>query len=406
MGAAQLGRKFMFCLEKIQQEIQLARLDGWLLYDFRNSNPLARRVVGLSDALFLSRRWFYFIPAQGEPMKIVHRIEPHSLAGLPGRELVYLTWQELEQSVAAALASAKAIAMEYSPGNAIPYLSRVDAGTLEMVRKTGVAVVSSGDLSQVFESCLSQEQWSLHLEAARHTATAYDVVFAAIASAIRGKREMRESMVIQMILDHFKKNGLVTDHPPICGVGPHSGDPHYSTSPATDSPIREGDFILVDLWGKVAHPQGIYSDLTWTGFAGKKAPNHLNTVFQIVAKARDSAIQKVRDAFASGIPLEGWEVDKAARRVITDCGYGPAFCHRTGHSIGKETHGNGANMDGLETQDTRKVLPSSLFSVEPGIYLPEFGVRSEVNVFVHPDSKVEVTGPAPQANIVPILAKY
>lgn len=393
----------MFDLAAVQSSIRDLGFDGWLLYDFRGLNVLARRIVGLSSEAILSRRWFYFVPARGEPRKLVHRIEPRSLAHLPGSERVYLRWQELESGVEALVAGSRRVAMEYVPRNANPYVSRVDAGTVELVRSFGVEVLPSGDLVQMFEACWSDEQWQMHQQAAVHTRSAYDAAFAFIADRVRKAGSVRESEVQQCILDHFRNHGLVTDHPPICAVGPHSGDPHYGTTPETDTPIREGDFVLIDLWAKLDKPDAVYSDLTWTAFVRREVPEQFVKIFRIVSQARDAAIEKVRQAFATGKPLLGWEVDQACRDVIDRAGFGEYFCHRTGHSIGQETHGNGANMDNLETREERRVLPRTCFSVEPGIYLPEFGVRSEVNVYVDKDRKVHVTGGTPQTAIVALL---
>jgi Xaa-Pro aminopeptidase len=393
-----------FDLSKVQAAVRDLGFDGWLLYDFRGLNVLARRVVCLPADLFLSRRWFYFVPAKGEPRKLVHRIEPNALAHLPGSQRVYLRWQELEAGVAELVAGARRVAMEYVPRNANPYVSRVDAGTVELVRACGCEVLPSGDLVQLFEACWDDEQWALHLEAAKHTRSAYDAAFDFIRQRARNGGSVRETEVQQRILDHFKAHNLITDHPPIVGVGPHSGDPHYAPGPGGDAPIREGDFVLIDLWAKLDRPRAVYSDLTWTCFVGKDVPERYTKVFRIVAQARDAAIDTVRQAFAAKKVLQGWEVDRAARDVIEKAGYGEAFCHRTGHSIGQETHGNGANMDGLETREERRVLPRTCFSVEPGIYLPEFGVRSEVNVFVDGQSQVHVTGGAPQTEVVALLA--
>ncbi len=393
----------MFDLPSVQAAIQELGIDGWLLYDFRGLNILARRVLGLSSEAMLSRRWFYFIPAHGEPRKLLHRIEPHALDGFPGVPQVYLRWQELEAGVAALVAGAHRVAMEYVPRNANPYVSRVDAGTVELVRSCGVEVVPSGDLVQRFEACWSDAQWAMHLEAARHTRSAFDSAFAFIAENVRRHGSILETQVQRRILDHFATHGLVTDHPPICAVGAHSGDPHYAPEPGSDAAIRAGDFVLLDLWGKLNRPEAVYSDLTWTGFVGTEVPPRYEEIFQIVAKARDAAIARVQEAFRSRTPLQGWQVDQAARDVIERAGYGANFCHRTGHSIGQETHGNGANMDNLETREERRVLPRTCFSVEPGIYLPEFGVRSEVNVFVDAESNVHVTGGTPQTAVVPIL---
>jgi Xaa-Pro dipeptidase len=393
----------MFDLAAVQSALQQQGVDGWLLYDFRGLNVLARRVLGISTEAILSRRWFYYVPAKGEPRKLVHKIEPHALDHLPGSGQTYLRWQELEAGVQSLVSGTRTVAMEYVPRNANPYVSRVDAGTVELVRFFGVTVVPSGDLVQLFEACWDDEQWAMHLEAARHTSSAYTVAFAFIADRVRKGGSVRETEVQKRILDHFAQHDLETDHPPICAVGPHSGDPHYAPGPGSDAPIREGDFVLIDLWAKCRRPRAVYSDLTWTAFVGREVPARYTEIFKIVAQARDSAIQRVRRAFTDGAPLQGWEVDQAAREVIEQAGYGQYFCHRTGHSIGQETHGNGANMDGLETREERRVLPRTCFSIEPGIYLPEFGVRSEVNVFIDAKSQVHVTGPEPQTEIVPLL---
>ncbi len=393
----------MFDLSSVQAAVKELGFDGWLLYDFRGLNLLARRVLGFSPDSMASRRWFYFIPAQGEPRKLVHRIEPHSLDHVPGTAQVYLRWQELEQGVARLVAGSRRVAMEYVPRNANPYVSRVDAGTVELVRSCGVEVGSSGDLVQLFEACWSDAQWAMHLEADKHTRSAFDRAFAFIRSRVRAAGSVRETEVQRCILDHFAANGVVCDHPPICAVGPHSGDPHYEPGPDSDAPIRAGDFVLIDLWAKLNKPESVYSDLTWTAFVGNEVPARYQEVFQIVAQARDAAIGRVAQAFGDGTPLQGSQVDQAAREVIERAGYGEFFCHRTGHSIGQEVHGNGANMDGLETREERRVLPRTCFSIEPGIYLKEFGVRSEVDVFVDAERKVHVTGGAPQTEVVPLL---
>jgi Xaa-Pro dipeptidase len=395
----------MFDLPAVQSAIREQGFDGWLLYDFRGLNVLARRALEIADGAMLTRRWFYFVPAHGEPRKLVHRIEPHSLDALPGSKQLYLRWQELEAGVAEILKGARRIAMEYVPRNANPYVSRVDAGTVELVRFCGAEVSSSGDLVQQFEACWDDEQWGMHLEAAQHTRSAFDAAFAFIGERVRRDGVVRETEVQEKILQHFAKHKLVADHAPICAVGPHSGDPHYSPEPGSDGVIHADDFVLIDLWAKLDRPRAVYSDLTWTGFVGKAVPSRYQDVFKIVAAARDAAINRVRTAFADRTPIQGWQVDQAARDVIDQAGYGKYFCHRTGHSIGQETHGNGANMDNLETREERRVLPRTCFSVEPGIYLPEFGIRSEVNVFVDAQQQVHVTGGAPQTEVLPILAR-
>jgi Xaa-Pro aminopeptidase len=393
----------MIDIASIQNALRQLNFDGWLLYDFRGLNIVARRVIQLPPESMLSRRWFYFIPAQGEPRKLVHRIEPHALDHIPGPAQPYLRWQQLEAGVAELVRGAKRVAMEYVPRNANPYVSRVDAGTVELVRSCGVEIVPSGDLIQLFESCWDDEQWAMHLEASKHTRSAYDAVWKFIGERTRNGGSVHEMEVQECITRHFRAHGLIADHPAIVGVGPHSGDPHYEPKPGDAGLIREGSFVLVDLWGKLDKPRAVYSDLTWTAFVGREVPSKYTEVFTIVAAARDAAVQRVRDAFAKGEQLEGWQVDQATRGVIEKAGHGDRFIHRTGHSIGQEVHGNGANMDDLETHDTRRVLPRSCFSVEPGIYLPEFGVRSEIDVFVDAKGSVHVTGGEPQKEIVRIV---
>lgn len=393
----------MFDLNAVQQAIRQLNLDGWLLYDFRGSNILAKRVLGMSPEQFLSRRWFYFIPAQGEPQKLLHRIEQHALADVPGNKNVYLRWQELEAGVEKILQGSKQIAMEYVPRNANPYVSRVDAGTIELVRSCGVEIVPSGDLIQFFEACWTEEEAQMHFESAKLNRGAFDVAFQFIADQVKQNGSVKETAVQKRILQYFEENNLETDHAPICAVGPHSGDPHYAPTPETESEIKENDFVLVDLWSKLKKPRGVYSDYTRVCFVGKEVPEKYQKIFNIVAAARDAAIDRVKDAFAKGETLQGWQVDDAAREVIEKAGYGEYFCHRTGHSIGQETHGNGANMDNLETREERTVLPNTCFSIEPGIYLSEFGVRSEVDVYVDGNGTVHVTGGEPQTEIEPLF---
>ncbi|QDU29159.1 Xaa-Pro dipeptidase [Anatilimnocola aggregata] len=395
----------MVDIAAIQSALREFGFDAWLLGDFRGSNVLARRILGIPDDQMGSRRWHYLIPAQGEPQKLVHRIEPGMLDHLPGAKTIYLKWQEWDAGVTKLAATAKRVAMEYSPRNANPYVSRVDAGTLEVVRATGAEVLSSGNLIQRFEATWDDEQWQMHLEAAQHTDSAFDRAWKFIASEVRTKGSVLETKVQQLIMNHFAEHGLTTYHPPIVGANAHSGDPHFETCSATDVAITNGDFVLIDLWAKMNRPRAVYSDLTRVGFVGEQVPAKYEQVFQIVSAGRDAAIAKVRDAFAKQEPLAGWQVDDAARQVITAAGYGPQFVHRLGHSIGQEVHGNGANMDNLETREDRLVLPRCCFSIEPGIYLPEFGIRSEVDVFVGPDSQVHVTGGELQTSVVPIL-KY
>jgi len=393
----------MFDIQAVQSAIRAQGLDGWLLYDFRGSNILARRILKFADDTMGSRRWMYFVPANGNPRKLVHRIESGALDHLPGDKTVYLKWQEFEAGVANLTRGAAKVAMEYSPRNGNPYISRVDAGTIELVQSNGMTIVPSGDLVQLFEAVWDQDQWEMHLAAGVQTDSAYAAAWAFIAQMIREHGETTEAAVRDVIMDHFAKHGLTTYHPPIVGVNANSGDPHYETGTA---PIRAGDFVLVDLWAKLNKPRAVYSDLTRVGFVGETVPEKYEAIFQIVAAARDAAIKLVRDRFAAGLPLQGYEVDDACRAVIEQAGYGPYFVHRTGHSIGQEVHGNGANMDNLETHETRRVLPGSCFSVEPGIYQSEFGVRSEVDVFVDHDQQVHVTAGELQRHVVPILLDF
>lgn len=388
----------MFDLKAVQAAIRAAKLDGWLLYDFRGLNVLAQRVVGLAEKK-LSRRWFYYVPATGEPKKLAHAIEPASLDALPGEKKVYRRWQELEAGVQTLLAGAKTIAMEYSPKNGNPYISRVDAGTIELIRSFGVEVVSSGDLIQQFEATWDDEQEAMHFAAAKVTDAAYGVAYQFIADEIRANGLTSEVAVQRRIMKHFADHGCTTYSPPIVGVGPHSGDPHFDTSPATDSAIRPGSFVLIDLWAKLDQPRAVYSDLTRTCFVGATVPEQYTKVFNIVAAARDAAIAKVNDAFAKGEELVGYMVDNACRDVIEKAGYGEFFTHRTGHNIGQEVHGNGAHIDGLETKEDRRIMRRTCFSVEPGIYLPEFGVRSEINVYIDAKGAVHVTGGKLQTSI-------
>jgi Xaa-Pro dipeptidase len=392
----------MFDLSAIQDALRRFGFDGWLLAEFRGSNVLARRVLGLDGKALTSRRLFYFIPAYGSPRKLVHRIEQGVLDHLPGEKIVYLRWLELEEGIKTLVWGTNVLAMEYSPRNANPYVSKVDSGTYQLVASMGPWIVSSGDLVQLFEATWDDDQWRMHREAEAITTSAYDMAWSLIAERTRHGGTIGEAEVQAAIMSYFHSRGATSDHGPIVGVGPHSGDPHYEPNPANDTPIQQGDFVLIDLWAKLNQPRAVYSDLTRVGYVGASVPQQYQEIFNIVANARDAAIALVQDAFAQGRLLHGWEVDDAARQVIISAGFGEFFVHRTGHSIGQETHGNGANMDNLETHDERLVLPRTCFSIEPGIYRPEFGVRSEINVFIDAQSQVHVTGGL-QRTVVPIL---
>lgn len=395
----------MFDLSAVQNTIREFGMDGWLLYDFRGINILATRIADIPQDDLGSRRWFYYVPADGTPHKLVHRIESGALDHLPGEKTVYLKWQELEDGVRSMVGDAKKVAMEYSERNGNPYVSRVDAGTVELVRSFGPEVVSSGNLIQAFEARWDDEEWQLHLQADKLNQAAFDMAWKMIADAVRGGNSIREMDVQNKVMQFYADNKMTTYHPPIVGVGPNSGDPHYAPMPGKDLEIKEGDFVLLDMWAKMDVPKAVYTDLTKTGFVGEQVPEKYTKIFNIVAAARDAAIELTKKSFANNETLFGWQIDQVTRDVIEKAGYGDKFIHRTGHNIGQETHGNGAHMDNLETREDRQVIAGTCFSVEPGIYLDEFGVRSEINVFVDLDGQVHVTGGV-QTEVLPILKLY
>lgn len=388
-------------LSAIQALLAERNIDGWLFCDFRRSNPIAYQVLGLSSEI-VTRRWYYFIPARGEPRGLVSALEPHVLDALPGEKRIYRTWQEREALLAALLEGARRIAVEYSPRNAIPYVSRVDAGTVELLRSFSKEIVSSADLVQHTVARWSDAQLQSHLAASEAIMREKDRAFAFIAAELRAGREPTDYAVQQRMWEGFRAAGLVADHPPIVATNANASSPHYAPSAATATPIRRGDLVLIDFWAKLDTPDATYADHTWMAYAGDSVPERFAAIFAIVAQARDAAIALVRDRFATGAPLRGYEVDDAARAVIEAAGYGAWFVHRTGHNIGSEVHGDGAHMDDYETRDERLVLTRTCFSIEPGIYLLEFGVRSEVNVYVGDDGALTITGGL-QQEIVPLL---
>ena len=394
----------MFDLAAVQSALSQFGFSGWLLYEFRGSNVLARRILDMGEQPLSSRRFLYWIPAVGTPVRIVHRIEESVLDHLPGDKRVYLKWQEFEAAIRDCVSGKSSVAMEYSPGNGNPYVSKVDAGTVELVRSFGATVVSSGNLIQLFESTWDDQQEAMHFAAAKVTNAAYDVAWKFIADQVRSHGFVEEVGVQQAIMDHFHQHGLTTYSPPIVGRGPNSALPHYETGEGEDTRIREGDFVLVDLWAKLNQPRAVYSDLTRTGFVGATVPEKFTKVFEVVAAARDAGIACAKEAFAAGRELSGGTVDDAVRAVIEQAGYGPYFTHRTGHNIGQEVHGNGAHIDNLETREDRLLMRRTCFSIEPGIYLTgEFGVRSEIDVYIDAAGTVHVTGGELQREIVPIL---
>jgi Xaa-Pro aminopeptidase len=350
-------------------------------------------VIGFDASQIGTRRWFYLIPRSGEPVAILHVIEPHATKGAPGRLVLYRSWRELEALLADQMRGMLRVAMEYSPGAAVPYVARVDAGTLEMVRAAGPEVVSSADLVQMFEAVWTPGQKALHDQAARGCVAAKDAAFELIRERLASGRPAKESEVQALIARRFTEQGLYTHHPCIVAVNDHASDPHFETTGGpNDREIRMGDLVLIDFWAKVANdPRAVYYDATWMGYCGQDVPAKMREVWEAVKGARDAAIAFVQESVAAGRTIRGAEVDDVSRGFIEAHGYGQYFLHRTGHSIGYEVHGNGVNIDNLETRDQRKIIPGVCFSIEPGIYLPEFGVRSEIDMFVG-ETSAEVTG--------------
>jgi Xaa-Pro dipeptidase len=377
-------------LPAIQAALRERNMDAWLFYDHHHRDPIAYRVLGLPAGQMVTRRWFYVIPAKGEPVKLVHRIESRHLDTLPGSKLQYSGWQELFDQVKAMLANFRDIAMQYSPNNLVFTVSLVDGGTLEMIRGLGKNVVSSGDLVAQFEATWTDEQIKTHFAARDAIDSITAAAFKEIGRRVRNGGTT-ESEIQQWFMEAFARETLITDDPPIVAVNAHSGDPHYEPQARNSAPIREGDFVLLDVWAKKNTSGAVYYDITWTGFVGKAPSDRMREIFQIVSQSRDAGVKTVKEAVAAGRQIAGWEVDRAVRGHIKKAGFGDYFIHRTGHSIGTDVHANGANMDDLEVHDDRRILPNSCFSIEPGIYLPEFGVRSEVNVLVRPEA-AEVTG--------------
>jgi Xaa-Pro dipeptidase len=396
---------------EIQKALQAAKLDGWLFYDFRGSDPLASRILKLGEHASGSRRWFYYIPATGEPTKIVHSIERGKLDALPGQRAIYRGWEEQHALVAGAIHGPaeqpryrvkKRVAMQYSPNNDIPYISRVDAGTIELIRSFGVEVVTSAELVQQFEAVLSPEQRQSHIEASDKLHRVLMEAFAEIGRNIRDQKPINEYDIQQFIARRLDEEGMTREEG-IVAVNANAANPHYFPTKEAATPIKRGDFVLLDIVSKLRKPGAICTDQTWTGFVGDTVPEEYVRIFNIVREARDSATEFVRKNVREGKRIHGAEVDDVSRGVIKRAGYGEQFTHRTGHSIGEECHGNGVNIDNFETRDSRFITAGVLFSIEPGIYLEgKFGVRSEIDVYVG-DKDIEVTGQPIQTEIVPIL---
>ncbi len=387
----------------IQEVLKKEKIDGWLLYNFRGSNVFATRILALPPHIMCTRRYFYFIPRKGAPRKLVHRIEEWNLDSLPGEKTVYLSWKSLNEGLRKTLKGAKTIAMEYSPRCAIPYVSTVDAGAVELARRAGVKVVSSANLVQYFEARWTEEQRKDQFETADVLRKTVDVAFGFIGDALRTGRRITEYDVQQRMLLNFEENGVESDDAPNCSVNANGANPHYEPTKAINTEIKKGDYVLIDLWAKKKKPGSVFADITWVAFCGEKIPADYQKVFEIVKGSRDAAVTFLKRSFAEGKSVRGCDVDDVTRAYIRERGYGDSFIHRTGHNIGEECHGNGANIDNLETHDERVILPETCFSIEPGIYLPNrFGVRLEIDVYISRDRQVIIPGQPIQEAIVAI----
>lgn len=394
---------------EIQKALQAAKIDGWLFYDFRGSDPLALRILKLDEHAVGSRRWFFYVPATGDCVKIVHRIEPEKLDALPGTRQKYGSWREQHALLRATLIAANKkprVAMQYSPMNDVPYMSKVDAGTIELIRSFGVDVVTSAELVQQFEAVWSPEQLQTHIEASDKMHRIVFDAFAEIARRVRANEATTEYDIEQFIIRRWHEEGMGGEHDSaIVAVNANTANPHYTPKKESALPIKQGDFVLLDLASKLRKPGAVFTDQTWTGYVGETVPEEYTRIFNIVREARDAATEFVRQNVRAGKSIRGADVDNVSRGVITKAGFGKYFTHRTGHSIGEEVHGNGVNIDNFETRDSRRITPGVCFSIEPGIYLPgKFGVRSEIDVYVR-DNDIEVTGQPIQTAIVPILKK-
>jgi Xaa-Pro dipeptidase len=386
----------------IQQVLKQEKLDGWLLYDFHGSNPIAARLAGLTNGAHMTtRRWYYLIPATGTPRGLVHAIERHNLDTLPGEKQVYAGRQQLESGLNALLSGMRRIAMEYSPANAIPYLSRVDAGTAEAIRARGVEIVSSGDLVQQFEARWTPAQLDSHGVASEALYRIKDRTFDEVSGLLKKGSSLTEYDVQQLMVRWFEEEALISDSAPVVAVRENAGNPHYLPTAERSKRVGPDEVLLLDLWGKRREPGAVFADITWVGFTGSRVPDVLARAFDAAARARDAAVTLVQDAAAAGRDLRGWEVDRAARTVLLDAGFGSHILHRTGHSLGESVHGNGVHMDDYETHDDRRILPGTGFTIEPGLYFDTFGVRTEINMY-RGDREATVTGPR-QSEIVTLV---
>ncbi|HPI19512.1 MAG TPA: M24 family metallopeptidase [Candidatus Kapabacteria bacterium] len=388
----------------IQKALKEVKADGWLFYDFHNRDAIAARILNMDTNRFASRRWFYFIPSEGEPKKLVHAIEPWRCDHLPGEKLIYLEWKLQHKLLKDILANSKNILMQYSPNNAIPYVSIVDGGTIDLIRSFGVNVQSSADLVSIFESHLSMDDLKSHKEAGVVLQMVKDEAFKEISRQIKAGLEPTEFEIYEFMKKIMYSNNMTFPDGPIVAINEHAADPHFEPTAENSYKMKEGDLVLIDLWAKKNVPGSIFYDITWMGYIGSSVPDKFENVFQVIKNARDAAVNTVKEAFANNSLIRGCDVDDACRNVVVEAGYGKYFIHRTGHNIGEEVHGNGVHIDNLETKDERVIIPGTCFSVEPGIYMPEekMGFRTEVDVFVSDERKVEIFG-AVQQNILALL---
>jgi Xaa-Pro aminopeptidase len=378
----------------VQAALKEDGIDAWLLYDFRGLNPIASDVtaVGRQGGHLATRRWYYLIPAAGEPRALVHAIEPHALAHLPGHSERYAGHEQLDAGLRHLVSGFHKIAMEYSPRCAIPYIARVDAGTVERIRGYGVEVVSSGDLVQRFSAVWRAGEIASHVEASAKLYRVKDRAFEAISARMRDRVPTTEYDIQQLMVKWFNEERLITDSEPMVSAMENAGNPHYLPTASKSRAINADELVLLDLWGKVDRPGSVFADITWVGYTGRRVPDRYARAFGAVARARDAAIAFVQQAAREGRPVRGWEVDRAASSVLKEAGYGAEILHRTGHSLGETVHGDGVNMDDYETHDDRRLLPGTGFTIEPGVYFSDFGVRSEINMIVS-ERDARVTGP-------------
>ncbi len=389
-------------IEKIQEELREMGVDGWLFYDFHGRDHIAARILELPSGHMATRRWFYYIPANGTPIKLNHKIEPNYLKHLPGDKELYLPWQQLSSKLKDILKDAKSIAMQYSPNNDIPYVSIVDAGTIELIRGFGVEVVSSGNLVSIFESHLTDEEIEDHRKCGDVMQMIKDNAFKYIRDRIENESPATEYEVQQYMHQQFRDNGIFWDHGPIVGINEHAGDPHFEPTPENSHKINDGDLVLIDLFARFEKEGSIYYDVTWMGFVGNDVPERVKNIFKIVADARDAGHNLVKERYSANQELSGAEVDDAVRKVIIDAGYGEYYWHRTGHNIATDCHGNGAHIDNLETKDDRLLIKGTIFSIEPGIYIPEekLGFRTEIDVIIDNEGNIDVAGAIQQELVI------